>query len=467
MHANERREVTTTQFLQLFPSATFRANFSGELFVFSFFYPTTAKTFNEHTHNRVNILCFFLTMLLPRPFTQHNYVLEWMFPVLLFNNLLFFNLSTAKNFTTTYVMEWMFSGFWYFVVAFFTLLLQPRPYPACVVEWFFFFFFFLTLLLPRPSSNICGVNVLCSPNICDGVNVLLPFCCQDLHPKYVVEVMFFVHPTYMVDWVFHALCCCLLTLCCQFNAFFLHPTYIVELMFCVHPELMFCVHPVYIWWTDCFMLFAVVVVTRLLTVLCVFCCVFLLPFCCQDLHPTYVAEWSLSRDGQKLTGVGGQWVQWSSLAHHRTSADLVMLMQEQTEEANLVLGERRKRCVYACVWLRVCVSVRVCMYVWESVRVCVCERERGYVCVRECVCARECEGEGVCACERAWGGVHVWGHFCVCVCECFCVCEVFVCVCIYVCGGGWRCVWMSVCMIYSCCTSEKVVMNRDCLSVCS
>lgn len=140
-----------------------------------------------------------------------------------------------------------------------------------LVWWSDFFFFFLTLLLPRPSSNICGVNVLCSPNICDGVNVLLPFCCQDLHPKYVVEVMFFVHPTYMVDWVFHALCCCLLTLCCQFNAFFLHPTYIVELMFCVHPELMFCVHPVYIWWTDCFMLFAVVVVTRLLTVLCVFC----------------------------------------------------------------------------------------------------------------------------------------------------------------------------------------------------
>ena len=202
MHAHERREVTTTQCLQLFPSATFRANFGGELFVFSFFYPTTAKTFNEHTHNRVNILCFFLTMLLPRPFTQHNYVLEWMFPVLLFNNLLFFNLSTAKNFTTTYVMEWMFSGFWYFVVAFFTLLLQPRPYPACVVEWFFFFFFFfnpaaaktfiqhmwsecfvftehmwwskcfVTFLLPRPSPKICGGgNVFCSPNIHGGLSV--------------------------------------------------------------------------------------------------------------------------------------------------------------------------------------------------------------------------------------------------------------------------------------------------------
>ena len=211
----------------------------------------------------------------------------------------------------------------------------------------------------------------------------------------------------MVDWLFHAFCCC----CCYPSA-------------------------------DSFMCF----------LLC-----FLLPFCCQDLHPTYVAEWSLSRDGQKLTGVGGQWVQWSSLAHHRTSADLVMLMQEQTEEANLVLGERRKRCVYACVWLRVCVSVRVCMYVWESVRVCVCERERGYVCVRECVCARECEG--VCVCERAWGSVHVWGHFCVCVCECFCVCvSVYVrylCVSVYMCvvGGGDVC--ECLCVWYICVVLQK------------
>lgn len=106
------------------------------------------------------------------------------------------------------------------------------------------------------SSSICGgVNVLCSPNICDGVNVLLPFCCQDLHPKYVVEVMFFVHPTYMVDWLFHALWCCLLTLCCQFNAFFFLFSFLTLLLPRpspnVHCGVNVCVHPVYIWWSDC------------------------------------------------------------------------------------------------------------------------------------------------------------------------------------------------------------------------
>ena len=75
---------------------------------------------------------------------------------------------------------------------------------------------------------------------------------------------------------------------------------------------------------------------------CVFCCCFL-PNHFQDLHPTYVVEWSLSRDDQSPTGVGGQSGQRSSLVHPPTSAGLVgaMLMQELTE-ANLVLEKRRK-----------------------------------------------------------------------------------------------------------------------------
>ena len=52
--------------------------------------------------------------------------------------------------------------------------------------------------------------------------------------------------------------------------------------------------------------------------------------------------------------------------------------------------------------------MHVCVRKCEGV--CVCERERGYVCVRECVCVQESVRvcvyervhEGVCACVRAF-----------------------------------------------------------------
>ena len=162
MHTNERREVTTTQSLQLFPYATFRANF-GEVLVVVFvhiFQTSWASASATHSWR------FYLKCLLMRTVDSN------------------FDPGVADSLSNS--REQVHETSWPDRVEMTNFRLSSVLKIKFLVGWLVCFLF-LFLFLPHYCQDQTYTTgwIFCA--------LFLQCCCQDLPPTYVVGWMFSVH----------------------------------------------------------------------------------------------------------------------------------------------------------------------------------------------------------------------------------------------------------------------------------